>query len=123
MDCPRHEHLDLWSKTRSRFSRLRRAPRSPKSTASCPPAPDPARAANLSDDEMRSLFRFLNRLPTTPETEWRKAAQETVAKYQSMLQARRCGCVSALRRTKDQRTRHRKSGFPGGTLRASIQTT
>jgi hypothetical protein len=40
--------------------------------------------ANLSDDEMRYLFRFLNRLPTTPKIEWRKAAQETVAKYQSM---------------------------------------
>ena len=40
--------------------------------------------ANFSEDEMRSLFRFLNRLPTTPKIEWQKAAQETVAKYQSM---------------------------------------
>ena len=35
--------------------------------------------ANFSEDEMRSLFRFLNRLPTTPRIEWQKAAQETIA--------------------------------------------
>jgi predicted nucleic acid-binding protein len=40
--------------------------------------------ANLSEDEMRSLFRFLNRLPTTRKIEWQKAAQETVTKYQGM---------------------------------------
>lgn len=40
--------------------------------------------ANLSEDEIRSLFRFLNRLPTTPKVEWQKAAQETVTKYQRL---------------------------------------
>jgi predicted nucleic acid-binding protein len=40
--------------------------------------------ANFSEDEMRSLFRFLNRLPTTPRIEWQKAAQETIARYQRL---------------------------------------
>ena len=33
---------------------------------------------------MGSLFRLLNRLPTPPRIDWKKPAQETVAKYQSM---------------------------------------
>jgi predicted nucleic acid-binding protein len=40
--------------------------------------------ANLSEDEMRSLFRLLNRLPSVPRVDWQKAAQETVTKYQRM---------------------------------------
>lgn len=42
--------------------------------------------ANLSEDEMRSLFRVLSRLPRFPKIDWNKASLETVAKY------RRMGC-------------------------------
>ena len=37
--------------------------------------------ANLVDDELRILFRLLNRLPIPPKVDWQKAAPETVAKY------------------------------------------
>jgi predicted nucleic acid-binding protein len=40
--------------------------------------------ANLIDDELKSLFRLLNRLPIPPIIEWQKAAPEIVAKYQQM---------------------------------------
>jgi predicted nucleic acid-binding protein len=38
--------------------------------------------ANLVDDELRILFRLLNRLPIPPKINWQKATPETVAKYQ-----------------------------------------
>jgi predicted nucleic acid-binding protein len=38
--------------------------------------------ANLVDDELRVLFRLINRLPIPPKIDWQKAAPETVAKYQ-----------------------------------------
>jgi len=40
--------------------------------------------ANLINDELKSLFRLLNRLPIPPKIDWQKAAPETVAKYQRM---------------------------------------
>jgi len=40
--------------------------------------------ANLVDDELRELFRLLNRLPIPPKIDWQKATPETVAKYQQM---------------------------------------
>jgi predicted nucleic acid-binding protein len=36
--------------------------------------------ANLINDELKSLFRLLNRLPIPPKIDWQKAAPETVAK-------------------------------------------
>jgi len=41
---------------------------------------------NLSEDEMRSLFRVLNRLPHVTKIDWKKAIREIVSKYQ------RAGC-------------------------------
>ena len=38
--------------------------------------------ANLVDDELRVLFRLINRLPIPAKIDWQKAAPETVAKYQ-----------------------------------------
>jgi predicted nucleic acid-binding protein len=38
--------------------------------------------ANLVDDELRVLFRLINRLPIPPKIDWQKAAPETVTKYQ-----------------------------------------
>ena len=40
--------------------------------------------ANLVEDDLRALFRLLNRLPISPRINWQKAAPETVAKYQQM---------------------------------------
>jgi predicted nucleic acid-binding protein len=40
--------------------------------------------ANLVEDDLRALFRLLNRLPVSPQIDWQKAAPETVAKYQQM---------------------------------------
>ncbi len=40
--------------------------------------------ANLVDDELRALFRLLNRLPIAPKIDWQKAAPRIVAKYQRM---------------------------------------
>ncbi|HEY2990821.1 MAG TPA: PIN domain-containing protein [Candidatus Binatia bacterium] len=40
--------------------------------------------ANLVEDELRALFRVLNRLPISPKIDWQKASAETVAKYQQM---------------------------------------
>lgn len=40
--------------------------------------------ANLVDDELRSLFRLINRLPIPPKIDWQKANPETVANYQRM---------------------------------------
>ena len=40
--------------------------------------------ANLVEDDLRTLFRLLNRLPISPKIDWQKATAETVAKYQQM---------------------------------------
>lgn len=40
--------------------------------------------ANLVEDELRALFRLLNRLPKSPKIDWQKAPAEIVAKYQQM---------------------------------------
>jgi predicted nucleic acid-binding protein len=40
--------------------------------------------ANLVDDELRSLFRLINRLPIPPRIDWQKANPEKVANYQRM---------------------------------------
>lgn len=40
--------------------------------------------ANLVEDELRALFRLLNRLPISPKIDWQKATPETIAKYQRM---------------------------------------
>jgi predicted nucleic acid-binding protein len=40
--------------------------------------------ANLVEDELRALFRLLNRLPISPKIDWQKASAETVTKYQQM---------------------------------------
>ena len=37
--------------------------------------------ANLVDDELRALFRLLNRLPIAPKIDWQKAVPGIVAKY------------------------------------------
>jgi predicted nucleic acid-binding protein len=39
---------------------------------------------NLVEDELRELFRLLNRLAIRPKIDWQKATTETVAKYQRM---------------------------------------
>jgi predicted nucleic acid-binding protein len=40
--------------------------------------------ANLIEDELRELFRLLNRFAIRPKIDWQKAAAEIVAKYQQM---------------------------------------
>lgn len=40
--------------------------------------------ANLVEDELRALFRLVNRLPISPKIDWQKAAPETIAKYQNL---------------------------------------
>ncbi len=40
--------------------------------------------ANFTEDELRALFRLLNRLPISPKIDWQKASPETVAKYRQM---------------------------------------
>jgi predicted nucleic acid-binding protein len=40
--------------------------------------------ANLSEDELRTLFRLLNPLPQKVLINWEKAQQEIIAKYQRL---------------------------------------
>jgi predicted nucleic acid-binding protein len=40
--------------------------------------------ANLVEDELRSLFRLLNRLPILPRIDWQKVDSAIVAKYQRL---------------------------------------
>jgi hypothetical protein len=57
--------------------------------------------ANLSEGELRALFRLLHRLPTLPNIDWQKASGETVAKYPTNgLQARRRSYLRAFGKVK-----------------------
>lgn len=40
--------------------------------------------ANLSEDEVKTLFRLLTRLPQRLKINWEKAQQEIIAKYQRL---------------------------------------
>lgn len=40
--------------------------------------------ANLSEDEIRILFRLLSRIPHRLKINWEKAHQDTIAKYQRL---------------------------------------
>ena len=40
--------------------------------------------ANFTEDELRVLFRLLNRLPISPKIDWQMASRETVTKYRQM---------------------------------------
>ena len=81
MDRPRYQYLDLWPETE--FLACADLPQNlNRLQVVLPRQILQELQTNLVEDELRELFRLLNRLAIRPKIDWQKAATETVAKYQ-----------------------------------------